>query len=158
MLRTPPESGPNRWLTRLLTLFLSALATASAVFWVLHWPAQPQPARNPVSATPVASIDSTKIAQLLGASQSTEPNATPSLQSHYKLLGVIAQGGQGTQGRALLAAQGAAAKPYRVGDPVGDGLVLQAVKARSVVLGPPGQTQGTVTLTLPILPGMPETP
>lgn len=160
MLRTHPESGPNRWLTRLLTFFLSALATASGVFWVLHWPALPQASLNPVSTTPVIQIDSGRIGQLLGANPSAAADANPaaSLQSHYKLLGVIALGGQGSQGRALLAVQGATAKPYRVGEPVGDGLVLQAVKARSVVLGPPDQPQGTVTLTLPLLPGMPETP
>lgn len=57
-----------------------------------------------------------------------------------------------------MALTGAAAKPYRVGDEVVDGLVLQAVKARSVVLGRAGQTQGLITLELPLLPGMTDSP
>ena len=74
---------------------------------------------------------------------------------------MIAEGrasAQGKAGSALLATTGLPAKPYRVGDEVADGLVLQAVKNRSVVLGRPGQTQGLVTLELPLLPGMTDRP
>ena len=80
---------------------------------------------------------------------------------HVQLLGVIAEGrasAQGHSGSALMAPTGSPAKPYRVGEEVADGLVLQAVKTRSVVLGRPGQTQGQITLELPLLPGMTERP
>jgi len=80
---------------------------------------------------------------------------------NVQLLGVIAESrasSQSNAGSALLATTGSPTKPYRVGDEVADGLVLQAVKNRSVVLGRPGQTQGVVTLELPLLPGMTDRP
>jgi hypothetical protein len=54
--------------------------------------------------------------------------------------------------------EGAITKPYRVGDPVADGLVLQSIKARSVTLGPEGSASGALTLELPPLPGLPAAP
>lgn len=158
MLLTRPQSESNRWLPPAMTFLLAALAAASALFWVLHWPVRASPSRFTVTATPTLLIDSGKVALLLGAK--TAPDKTPlaSLQSTSKLLGVIAQGGSGSRGSALIAVQGAPAKPYQVGDIVADGLVLLTIKPRSVVLGPEGQSEGTVTLELPPLPGMPGSP
>jgi general secretion pathway protein C len=50
-----------------------------------------------------------------------------------QLLGVIA--GQSGQGSALLAIDGQAPKPYRVGQTVSEGLVLQRLDARRAQLG-----------------------
>ena len=157
MQSLPIPSGTNPWLIRLLTFLLAALAAASALFWVLKWPAPSEPARSTVATQQAPAIDSSKIAQLLGASQAStasDPSAT-NPPTNYKLLGVIAQGGKGALGSALIATEGAVAKPYRVGDTVADGLVLQSVKARSAVLGREGQAGGMVTLELPPLPGLP---
>ena len=163
MLQSPSLSNPNRWLTGLFTLFLAAAAAASAVFWVLQWPGKTSTALSAVSTQPAAAINSQHVARLLGAgAEAQEPqDASPSAPSPVQLLGVIALGqarSQGQDGSALLATNGAGAKPYRVGDEVADGLVLQAVKPRSVVLGRPGQTQGRIILELPLLPGMTEKP
>lgn len=157
MLQANHPFSPNVWFIRLMTFLLAALAAASIVFWVLHWPAESHGSPGPVATAPSASIDSGKVALLLGANPATEKPPTANVSSVYKLLGVIAQGGpgqQGPRGSALISAEGASAKPYRVGDEVADGLVLQSVHARSVVLGRVGQTDGGVALELPLLPGM----
>jgi general secretion pathway protein C len=86
-----------------------------------------------------------------------QANPIASLQSRFKLLGVIAQssaGAQGTYGSALIAVDGTPAKPYRVGQLVADDLTLQSVQARSAALGTKGQSQAAVTLDLPMLQGM----
>lgn len=163
MLQSPALSTPNRWLTGLLTLFLAAAAAASAVFWVLQWPGKTPTGVSTVSTQPAIVINSQHVARLLGAgTQADGPQAgNASAPSPVQLLGVIALGhasSQGKDGSALLATGGAGAKPYRVGDAVADGLVLQAVKPRSVVLGRPGQTQGQIVLELPLLPGMTDRP
>ena len=108
-----------------------------------------------------ATADSAKIATLLGASLAAEKPPVVSTSSAYKLMGVIAEGGigqQGARGSALISVEGALAKPYRVGDEIADGLVLQSVHARSAVLGRAGQSGNGLTLELPQLPGMPDTP
>jgi len=163
MLQSPSLSNPNRWLTGLLTLSLAAAAAASAVFWVLQWPGKTPAAMATVSTQPTAVINSQLVARLLGAggdvASGLQDNAPA--PSDVQLLGVIAEGrasSQGKAGSALLATTDSPARPYRVGDEVADGLVLQAVKTRSVVLGRPGQTQGLITLELPLLPGMTDRP
>jgi general secretion pathway protein C len=161
MLHVDPSSAPNLWLLRLLTFLLAALAAASASFWVLHWPATTHDSLNPVATTPVVTIDSGKVASLLGANPAAEKTPTVSTSNAYKLMGVMAEGGighQGARGSALISVEGALAKPFRVGDEVADGLVLQSVHSRSAVLGRVGQTDGGVTLELPLLPGMSDKP
>jgi general secretion pathway protein C len=60
----------------------------------------------------------------------------------------------GTSGRgaALIAVDGLSARPYSVGMPVGEGLVLQSVQGRRAQLGPALQGPTTVVLELPPLP------
>jgi general secretion pathway protein C len=77
----------------------------------------------------------------------------PSAASRFKLVGVIAQGSQ--RGSALIAVDGEAAKPFRVGERVTDGMLLQSVTARAVTLAPEMADNQSVTLELPPLPGAP---
>jgi general secretion pathway protein C len=63
------------------------------------------------------------------------------------MLGVVAD--QHSAGAALIAVDGKPAKPYRVGDVVEDGLVLQSVKGRNAALGP---VSGAAVLTLELPP------
>ena len=144
-----------------MTFLLAALAAASMVFWVLHWPTRASSSLSPVTTALPATIDSGKVALLLGANAAAGSGPVANASSAYKLMGVIAEGGighQGARGSALIAVEGTLAKPYRVGDEVTDGLVLQSVKARSVLLGRDGQTDGAVTLELPLLTGMSDRP
>lgn len=147
-------------MNRLLTFLLAGLAAASVQFWLLQW--QPKSALSQIAVAPAPTvlIDSSKVAFLLGAKTAPDKGQTlvPSLQSTSKLLGVISLGSSGAHGSALIAVEGKPAKPYLVGDVVTEGVVLQFVKPRSVVLGPPGQTSGTFVLELPLLQGIPEAP
>jgi general secretion pathway protein C len=143
------------WRTRFVTFLLAAIAAASASFWMLKWPVPSRLLSAPVLANTPLAIDVSKVASLLGA----KPNATEigqsnpvaSLQSRFKLLGVIAQGEAGAHGSALIAVDGAPAKPYRVGQVVVDNVALQSVTAGSAALAAPGQPQGSITLSLPVL-------
>jgi general secretion pathway protein C len=90
--------------------------------------------------------------RLLGgqkADASPTPEAVDVSSSRFKLLGVVA-GGHG-QGRALIAADGKTAKPYRVGAPVEDGLVLKSVSPRSAELARSLEAPAGMTLELPKL-------
>jgi general secretion pathway protein C len=161
MLRANPSSSSSLWSIRLLTFLLAGLAAASISFWVLQWPAKTPGSLNLVTTTRDVPIDSGKVALLLGANPAAGKTPTANISSAYKLIGVIAEGGaghQGSRGSALIAVNGALAKPYRVGDEVADGLLLQSVKARRVMLGRDGQTNDAIMLELPQLPGMSDVP
>ena len=153
MLRNPDSTPANLWLIRLLTLLLAAMAAASVTYWALKWQhGNPPPPPLPlVSEAPP--IDSLAIARLLGAhSGAGLPEANTAMpQKNLKLMGVITQGGAGTRGSALISIEGAMAKPYRVGQPILDDLVLHSVKARTAYLAPDLQSKATITLELPPL-------
>ena len=138
------------WSLRLVTFALAAAAASSALYWGLKWQ---NPSRAPLPA-PMApqprSIDTAKVASLLGA-RAKAANAPANPSSIYKLLGVIAQGS--LHGSALIAVEGAPAKPFRVGDTVSNDVRLIAVSARSVTLGSGAQGNDGMTLSLPPLPG-----
>ena len=157
MLRHPEPTPANPWLIRLLTLLLAALAAASATYWVLKWPGRnmAQPSAPLMTDTPPT--DPEAVAMLLGARPGPVPTATSAVvpQSNLKLLGVIAQGGAGSRGSALIAIEGGTTKPYRVGQAIVDGLVLHSVKARSAYLAPDLQSAATVKLELPPLVNLP---
>jgi general secretion pathway protein C len=90
--------------------------------------------------------DPAAIARLLGATPAAAaPVAT--LSSRFQLLGVVAEGDGG--GAALIAVDGKPAKPYRVGAPVDENLVLQSVAPRRAVIGA-GKGPPAVTLELPL--------
>jgi general secretion pathway protein C len=55
----------------------------------------------------------------------------------------------------LIAVDGEPAKPFRVGELVTDGMLLQSVKGRSVTLAPEMTGNQGVTLEMPSLPGTP---
>jgi general secretion pathway protein C len=146
---------PHPWRTRVVTFFLAAAAAASFAFWWLKWP---MAARTDRVATPElapSTIDSAKLAQLLGFSAGGPNAAAPmaNAAARYKLIGLIAQGSQ--RGSALIAVDGEPAKPFRVGELVTDGMLLQSVKGRSVTLAPEMTGNQGVTLEMPSLPGTP---
>jgi general secretion pathway protein C len=70
------------------------------------------------------------------------------LASRFQLQGVMA--GDASQGAALLAVDGKAAKPFRVGAVVADGLVLQSAQGRRVSLGATTNGPPTLELELPL--------
>jgi general secretion pathway protein C len=66
--------------------------------------------------------------------------------SRFVLTGVVADKAQ--SGAALIALDGQASKPYRVGATVADGLVLQSVSARRAVLATALNAPASLTLEM----------
>lgn len=140
----------SRWAVAGSTFLLWALVAGSAVFWGLKMsarsatlPTAPVATRAPAAANPVA------VAKLLGATPATAAAApaAPTLASRLTLVGVVASTSH--HGAALISIDGKPAKPFRVGAPIEEGVVLQSVQDRSAVLaGSPGG-QVLVTLELP---------
>lgn len=122
-------------------------------YWVLQaWgrsPVTPVPAA--VSLPPV--VDSALLARALGAMPAAAPvaEAAPPAASRYLLQGVVAVGT--ARGAALIAVDGQPARPFGLGAEVAAGLVLQAVSARQVRLGPDLQGPASLTLDMPPTPG-----
>jgi general secretion pathway protein C len=141
----------NSWTPRLAAFVVAMLLAGSVVYWVLQWPRlnagsslPPSIARSePVPVNPVA------LARLLGADAiATAPAAMPDAASRFRLTGVIASG-EG-RGIALIAIDGKAPRPYRVGSVVEEGLVLQSVERRLAVLGAEVRGPERFRLELPV--------
>ncbi len=94
-------------------------------------------------------IDPLVVARALGGGQGAAPSAVPlvSQASRFAMLGVVAD--LRSAGVALISVDGQPARPYRVGDSVEDGLVLQSVKGRRAALGPTANGASVLTLELP---------
>jgi len=127
-----------------------ALAAASAVFWGLKFvPAPGAPAALPIAGSGAPVADPAVVARLLGANPSAAPApGAVSGASRYNLLGVVAD--RDHRGAALIAVDGKPPKPYRVGARVDDGLLLQSVAPRRVVLASSADAPASVTLDLPV--------
>ena len=125
---------------------LAALAAASAAYWVLKWRASVNPSRpTTIAFSEPAQFDPQALARLFGGAKGGTANAPLArAASHFKLFGVIANRAKG--GYALIAVDGKAAKPFRVGNQVNDELVLHSLSARSAALA--ASLDGPITLTL----------
>jgi general secretion pathway protein C len=94
----------------------------------------------------VSEVNTAAVAQTLGAAP-VQAVAAPTLASRFQLLGVMA--GDASQAAALIAVDGQAAKPFRVGAVVADGWVLQSAQGRRVSLGAAANGAQTLVLELP---------
>ena len=125
----------KQWTLRLITALLWALAAASAMYWGLRLggPGATRAVPATAQAGPAgdASARLAAIARVLGDDQSALASPVASASSRFALLGVVAQG---STGAALLVIDGKPAKPYRVGSELEEGLLLQSVGPRHVVL------------------------
>lgn len=139
------------WWLRIATFVLAALAAASATYWVLKWTATANlPSIAAPSVKTPTQADPQVVARLLGGGQSaTVAAVVDRTANRFKLTGVVASGAKG--GYALIATDGQAAKPYRVGAAVSDSLVLQSVAIRSAALAASLEAPVSFTLELPTL-------
>ena len=140
------------WSLRITTFALAALAAASAAYWVLNGVAVAPP--GPVAILTIsgpAPVDPQAVARLLGGGGAGAKAASPAqvAPSRYTLTGVVA--GSSQRGYALISVDGQLARPFSVGSPVGDALVLQSVSARSAALGATREAPPALTLDLPPL-------
>lgn len=139
----------NRWAVAGTTFAVWGLVAASAVYWGMKL-------SNTLGVVPIAPAarttpppDSAAIARLLGSAPATAAAApVASLSSRFQLLGVVAD--PDGRGAALIAVDGKPPKPYRVGAPVDDRLVLQSVGARRATLSESMNGAAAVTLDLPL--------
>ena len=152
MLRYTPSfaassSASARLILPVALLLVWAAVAYSAVTWGLRWSAAgANPGQSASSAHTLPTIDSAGVARTLGATPATAVVA-PTLASRFQLQGVLAGGA--SQGAALIVVDGKAAKPYRVGALVADGLVVQSAQGRRVSLGAAMDGPSTLVLELP---------
>ena len=129
------------------SLVLWALVAFSATSWVLRGSDHDMASGlSTPQEQPTLEVDATATARSLGL-VATGPVAAPALVSRFQLVGVLAGGP--SQGAALIVVDGKPAKPFRVGAPVAEGLVLQSVQGRRVNLGAGGDVAAILTLDLP---------
>jgi general secretion pathway protein C len=149
-----PSAGLSRFAPRLAAGLFAAAAAASLSYWVLQI-ADSRMAAS-VGAGPAAGARlpepaaPERVARLLVAPSARPEAAAAPAGSQLQLTGVAA--GTSGRGAALIAVDGLPARPYSVGMPVGEGLVLQSVQGRRAQLGPALQGPSTVVLELPPLP------
>ena len=137
------------WGIRLATLVIAALAALSGTYWVLK-----STHANSVSAAApsagFAGLDPQALARALGGGGVGASAAeTVAVGTAYVLVGVLADSQRG--GAALIAIDGKAAKPYRVGATVDGKLVVQSVAGRRAVLAASMEGPAQMTLELPPL-------
>jgi general secretion pathway protein C len=145
-------SVQSRWTVRLATLVLWLLAAGSCVYWGLRLVPRAAPVAVATPARQVFAADPTAVARLLGANPAAAASPSQpavSLASRFNLLGVVAS--RSHLGAALIAVDGKPARPYRVGSPVDEGLVLQSVQGRRAVLAASAGGPAVLTLELPAI-------
>jgi general secretion pathway protein C len=150
MLLNTSDTPAARWLVRVGTFAVWALALASVVYWGLKATSAPDGPVAAVASDVRPAPDPVAVSRLLGAraAQAATPVA-PNVAGRFSLAGVLADLRLG--GAALIAVDGKPAKPYRVGSVVEDNLVLQSVAPRRAVLGTSIGGPAAFTLELPSL-------
>lgn len=126
-------------------------AGLSAGYWFLQAKGQGDwtPVQGLAPSAPQADPDT--VARALGAlTVAEQPMAEPAQLARLQLVGVVAQG-RG-QGAALIAIDGQPPRPWRVGDVVTEGLVLQSLDRRSARLGESRSGPSNLTLEVPSQP------
>ncbi len=152
MLRYSPSfatafSASSRVVLPAATLLVWGAVAFSAVTWGLRWSATGNaPSNATTAAQALPDVDVSAAARSLGAAP-VQAAAAPTLASRFQLQGVMAGGPNA--GAALIAVDGKAAKPYRVGAIVADGLVLQSAQGRRISLGASIDGPQTLVLELP---------
>ncbi len=139
--------------SRLLSFVIWATVAASAVFWgtrlfVRPVAVPPQTALAVQPASPVADLTRLFGAQAPAAVAET---AMAPADSRFKLIGVVAPVAGQHAGLALIAVDGQAPRPVRVGARVEGDLLLRSVSHRRAELGANAGAPGMV-LELPTLP------
>jgi general secretion pathway protein C len=128
------------WLGRLATISMLALLAwlGAHIFWSLTVPATPEPAI-------AVDTDSLRVAQAISsrhlfgeAPEQSVTMAKAGSAAGAKLFGVIAPGGNGRRGIAIVSIQGKPAVALREGDEIAAGVTLHRVLAKSVEISEGG--------------------
>lgn len=139
---------------RLFAFVIWAAVAASAVAWVLKLSAASRPVPPHAAVVGDSGVAGADLTRLLGADApaavaQVAPNPG---SSRLKLLGVVAARAEAAaqSGVAVIAIDGRPGRPYRVGGPVDQDLVLLEVRQRSASLGP-AAGPASIKLELPPL-------
>ena len=149
------QTQSSLWWQRGTTFIVAALTAASATFWGLKLSAPAPLVQTVAVAAPgLEASDAQAWVRLLGGkevggSPAADAVASEVSSGRFKLMGVVA--GLSRHGYALIATDGKASKPYRVGASVEDGLVLKSVSPRSAELARTLEAPAGLTLELPKL-------
>ena len=138
---------------RLLAFVVWAAVAATAVFWALRLLVSAPTAPPHTVAAADAGVARGDLARVFGADPVAGPAPVAPAPSRFHLVGVVAPrpGSPPRVAVALIAVDDQPARAYRVGAPIDDRLVVQAVQGRTVSLGPRG-APAEVQLELPALP------
>lgn len=136
-----------RWHAAVGTTGVWVLAAASVVFWGLRLAAPPESTAPPALVSAPVAVDPAEVAKAFGATTAPVASLAPDAGNRFVLLGVVADDDQ--RGAALIAVDGKAPRPFRVGQQVGDGYVLQGVDVRAVRLGAGPDTPTLLTIQMP---------
>jgi general secretion pathway protein C len=137
---------------RLLAFVVWAAVAATAVFWGLRLLISAPAAPPHTVAAADAGVARGDLTRLFGTEPVAGPAPVAQAPSRFQLVGVVAPrpGSPPRVGVALIAVDDKPARAYRVGAPIDERLVVQAVQGRSVSLGPRGEP-AEVQLELPPL-------
>jgi general secretion pathway protein C len=148
----PPTLLSWRLSSRAVLALSTALVWAAVAYSLVGWFLRDNTTSSVVPANVAnelpanETLDSPSVARALGA-QAQVATAAPTLASRFQLVGVLS--GDGTKGVALISVDGKPAKPFRIGKPVAEGLVVQSTQAKRVQLGATVNGPSTLSLELP---------
>ena len=143
----------HTWLLRFVTLAAWLLAAASIGYWSLQFVgSSTAPVKAAEIAAPAPLNEPADLARVFGppvavATAAADVAALPiDPGARFELVGVVAD--RASSGVALIAVDGKAARPYRVGSQIEDEYTLKSVAVRSATLAPMAPPQATFTLEL----------
>ncbi len=149
MLHTITSTFTSRWLASLSTLVVWTAAAALVAYWAMQFAGVSGPgsqATTVARSTP-AEPALADVQRALGAASA--PAAVTDVGARFVLSGVVAL--NSGQGAALIAVDGQAAKAFKVGQTVVDGMVLQSLSARQARLAATPDGPALTTLDMPAL-------
>jgi general secretion pathway protein C len=148
MLQNLRSLGISTGLPSLTTALLWCAAALSTGYWILQFPSGQAEWRASETVTDSAASTpmSAQLARALGGAVASPVSAPDA--GRLQLLGIIA--GPSGQGSALIALDGQAPKPYRVGQTVSEGLILQSLSPQRAQLGATLNGPAQRELQLPI--------
>ena len=144
----PSRSQSGRWWPALAGFVTWSLVGLTSVYWASRWMgAGPQEA-VPVSPVRPVTLDAEQVARALGSGGPSKPEAAPATTpARHTLMGVATDAAG--HGVALISTDGQAAKAYRLGAALPDGLVLRTLGARQAGLATDAQAPANMRLDLP---------
>ena len=141
----------KKWLLRLVTALVWALAAGTAVYWGLRI-SSPTAVAVADAAPAVLAGDAASrqasIARFLGAQPAAIAGPGPGPADRFALIGVVAS--VGGEGAALVSVDGKPARPFAVGMQMAPGYVLQSLGPREARLSTDLQAPVNMVLSLPV--------